>query len=115
MVIFESSWPTWPITHSTSKLFASSAMLMYVRRSVCGVVRGSGGKPRSAQPVCRERRGLADDPPHPLSVDPAAADVRERMGAGFKGGSLRSPPALGCGGRHVRASPLLLLQGKIRQ
>jgi hypothetical protein len=29
--------------HSTSKLLASRAMLMYVRRNVCGVVRGSGG------------------------------------------------------------------------
>jgi hypothetical protein len=42
MVIFESACPTWPITHSTSKRLASRLIEMYVRRSVCWVVRGKG-------------------------------------------------------------------------
>src|SRR4051794_19870035 len=47
IVIFESACPTWLITYSTSKRFASSAIEMYVRRRVRGVVSGNPGSPRA--------------------------------------------------------------------
>jgi hypothetical protein len=70
-VIFESAWPTWLITHFTSKRLARSAIEMYVRRRLCGVVRGSGGT-----------AGYAGRPPRgggqrvPVSRRVSAAGVR---------------------------------------
>jgi hypothetical protein len=48
MVMAELAWPTWLTTHLTSNPFARRAIEMYVQRTVCGVVLGSGGRPRSA-------------------------------------------------------------------
>ena len=50
---FESARPTWLTTHLTSKPFASSAIEMWVRRSVCGVVVGTGGLPCAARSAHR--------------------------------------------------------------
>src|SRR5215208_3933142 len=47
----ESAWPTWRITQSTSNRLVSSAIEMYVRRSVCGLVVGSAGSPLAARLV----------------------------------------------------------------
>jgi hypothetical protein len=44
-VILESACPTCFMTHTMSKLFAKSAVEMYVRRIEWGVVCGSAGKP----------------------------------------------------------------------
>jgi hypothetical protein len=48
IVIFESAWPACRMTRRTSNRFASSAIEMYVRRSVCGVVVGSAGSSRAS-------------------------------------------------------------------
>jgi len=67
------------MTHSTSKRLASSAIEMYVQRSVCGVVCASGGRPR-AQPLGGLLRRVAHDLGHALARQPPAPAVRERVG-----------------------------------
>jgi len=77
IVILESACPTCAMTHFTSKLFASSAIEIYVRRSVCGDVFGSGGSWFCASAVhLQERLSLlrhADA--HPLGARPVVLQV----------------------------------------
>ena len=49
---------------------------MYVRRRVCGVVLGSGGRPCGSTALGRERRRLADDLGDALATDSSAAGFR---------------------------------------
>ena len=53
-----------------------------MRRSACGVVGGSGGRPRVADAVGGAGSGLADDLRDALAADASAAAVGEDLGVG---------------------------------
>ena len=55
-----------------------------MRRRVCGVVWGSGGRPRVADALGGARGGLADDLRDALAGDPPAAGVGKGVGVGVR-------------------------------